>query len=69
MSSPDKDQVTKAQMSTRVYWTVVIILFGFYLLAENYDWFGLGWNLGFEKIWPVFLIIVGISFIVKGLLK
>ena len=65
MKGKSKIEGGESHIGSRIYWAMVLILTGFYLLAENYHWFGLHWDLGFEKIWPVVLIVFGFSLIVK----
>jgi hypothetical protein len=42
---------------------LVLVVVGLVLLGEKYDWFGLNIDIGLDKVWPVFLIIAGIYFI------
>jgi hypothetical protein len=65
MGEPEKVKHRNESFVSRSYWGTVIVLIGFYFLGENYNWFGLGWDLSFHKIWPAFLIILGISYVIK----
>ena len=44
---------------------LILIVIGIIFLGERYNWFGLNLDLGMDKIWPVFLIIGGIYFMLK----
>lgn len=44
---------------------LLIVLFGLQLLASNYGW---DWmiNVDFEQLWPVIIVLIGISLLSKG---
>jgi phage shock protein C len=42
---------------------VVLIFLGGIILLDNYDWFP---DLDFDRLWPVILVVVGVSLIVSG---
>lgn len=44
---------------------LIVVLFGVQLLASNYGW---NWavNIDFERLWPVIIVLVGISLLSRG---
>ena len=49
-----------------LFFGIVVIIIGLVFLGETNDWFGLGYRLGMDKIWPVFIILGGIYLIMQN---
>lgn len=65
-TTPDKKNDSRWSFSIwRLVIGLLIVLFGAQLLAQNYGW---DWsiNLDITRLWPIVLILIGISMITKG---
>ncbi len=51
---------------SNLFWGITLIIVGLVFLGQRYNWFGLGIDLGLDKIWPVFIIIAGLIVVLKN---
>jgi hypothetical protein len=50
---------------SRILWGAVFIVIGVLFLADNFGW--LDMEISFHKLWPLFLIVVGLSMLLRSL--
>lgn len=78
--NPQQSFVAKKPQSTALYWGIGLILLGFVLLSNRWDWdwyyfrpfhfhFFRPWFFHWDRFWPIVLILFGIFYLIYVLRK